>query len=85
MFDQQEGKGESSETKETETNLEFAPYAMLAGHGGWVWDCAFTDNNNFCITVSTDHKARVWKIDREEVRRVFAGHAKGITCLAFKD
>jgi G protein beta subunit-like protein len=55
----------------------------LAGHGGWVWDCEFSSDSNFCITVSTDMLARIWKIDKADIRKTLHGHSRGITCLAF--
>ena len=64
---------------------EFHPYAILGGHGGWVWDCDFTADNIYCITVSTDTNIRIWKIEKADVRKTLAGHSKGITCLAFRD
>jgi G protein beta subunit-like protein len=60
-------------------------YSLLSGHGGWVWDCDFTCDNNFLITVSTDGKARIWRMGKEEIRQQLIGHNKGITCLAFCD
>jgi G protein beta subunit-like protein len=55
----------------------------LAGHGGWVWDCEFTSDSVYCITVSTDTKILIWKIEKADVRKTLTGHTKGITCLAF--
>jgi len=62
---------------------EFVHYATLAGHGGWVWDCDFTMDSVYCITVSTDTCVRIWKIEKADVRKTLVGHTKGITCLAF--
>lgn len=64
---------------------EFQEYVDLAGHGGWVWDCDFTNDSVFCITVSTDTYVRIWKIEKADVRKTLVGHTKGITCLAFCD
>ena len=58
---------------------------MLSGHSGWVWDCDFTSDNNFLITVSTDAKARIWRMGKDEIRKQLISHTKGITCLAFLD
>lgn len=64
---------------------EFQEYADLTGHGGWVWDCDFTNDSVYCITVSTDTYVRIWKIEKADVRKTLVGHTKGITCLAFQD
>ena len=63
----------------------FTLYQTLSGHGGWVWDCDFSLDCVFCLTVSTDQTIRIWKIDEAKVKKVIKGHTKGITCLAFKD
>jgi len=47
-----------------EVEEEYVDSAVLGGHGGWVWDCQFTSDNKFCITVSTDAVVRIWKIER---------------------
>jgi G protein beta subunit-like protein len=64
---------------------EFQHHQTLSGHGGWVWDCDFTVDNMFCITVSTDQRIRIWKIEEAKVKKLIMGHSKGITALAFKD
>lgn len=64
---------------------EFKHYQTLSGHGGWVWDCEFTDDCVFCLTVSTDMRIRIWRIDEAKVKKVINGHTKGITSLAFRD
>jgi target of rapamycin complex subunit LST8 len=64
---------------------EFQHYQTLSGHGGWVWDCDFTVDCVYCLTVSTDMRIRIWKIDEAKIKKVINGHTKGITSLAFKD
>lgn len=64
---------------------EFQEYKTLSGHSGWVWDCDFTVDCSYCLTVSTDMRIRIWKIDEAKVKKVINGHTKGITSLAFKD
>ena len=64
---------------------EYQEYQKLSGHGGWVWDCEFTVDCIYCLTVSTDMRIRIWKIDEAKVKKVITGHTKGITSLAFKD
>ena len=64
---------------------EYQFYKTLSGHGEWVWDCDFTVDCVYCLTVSTDMRIRIWKIDEAKVRKVICGHTKGITSLAFKD
>jgi len=53
---------------------EYIEYSMLSGHCGWVWDCDFTADNGFLITVCTDAKARIWRMGKEEIRKTLIGH-----------
>jgi target of rapamycin complex subunit LST8 len=64
---------------------KFEAYQTLGGHHHWVWDCDFTVDCVYCLTVSTDTRIRIWKIDEAKVKKVINGHQKGITSLAFKD
>jgi WD40 repeat protein len=49
-------------------------YCNLGGHCGWVWDCDFTADNGFLITVCTDAKVRIWRMGKEEIRKQLIGH-----------
>ena len=77
----------ASEEAKTDEEVfeEYVEYSIQSGHGGWVWDCDFTVDNNFLITVSTDTKARIWRMGKEEIRQHLIGHTKGIIALAFCD
>lgn len=57
----------------------------LTGHLGWVWDCAFTANSDYLLSVSTDTIIRIWDIATGDLKRPLKGHTKGITSLAFSD
>ena len=81
----EETKDPENEEKEKEVFEEYVQYSILSGHGGWVWDCDFTCDNSYIITVSTDQKVRIWRTGKDEIRKVLQGHTKGITCLAFRD
>ena len=70
---------------EAENFEEYVQKSVLSGHGGWVWDCDITCDNNYVITVSTDQKVRIWKNGKAEIRKTLEGHTKGVTCLAFRD
>ena len=50
-----------------------------------MWDCDFTADCVYCLTVSTDMRIRIWKIDEAKIKKVLPGHTKGITSLAFND
>ena len=54
--------------EETEAFEEYVEFSIMSGHGGWVWDCEFTVDNNFLFTCSTDAKTRIWRMGREEIR-----------------
>jgi len=66
-------------------NGEFGLYKVLYGHNKWVWDCVFTCDSVYLITVSTDTVAKVWKIDTGDVEINLVGHSKGITSVALSD
>lgn len=76
---------EESKEHDVTTTEEFVEEEVLSGHSGWVWDCDFTSDNGFIITVCTDGKARIWRMGKNEIRKQLIGHTKGITCLAFCD
>ena len=50
----EEAKEPAESTEEPEVFEEYVSYSVLSGHGGWVWDCDFTCDNSYLITVSTD-------------------------------
>lgn len=49
---------------------EYEAYKVLSGHNDWVWDCDFTEDQEYCLTVSTDKMIRIWKIDEQTIRKV---------------
>jgi len=63
----------------------FSLYKTLYGHSKWVWDCAFSCDSKLLLTGSTDCCAKIWIVETGEVVRNFAGHSKGINCLALND
>jgi len=71
------------DSEDPEDDGLFEMWVELAGHGGWVWDCEFTSDSVYCITVSSDMQTRIWKVEKADIRKTLTGHSKGITCLAF--
>ena len=51
----------------------------------WIWDAAFTSDSQYLFTASSDNIARLWKVDTKEVDRMYIGHQRAITALAFRD
>lgn len=51
----------------------------------WVWDLAFTCDSKYLFTVSSDKNARLWEVKSGDVKVVYSGHQKPVTCLAFSD
>jgi G protein beta subunit-like protein len=49
----------------------------LYGHSKWVWDCAFSCDSDFLISVSSDGVAKIWKTDTGEIVRNLKGHKNG--------
>lgn len=53
--------------------------------GRWVWDCAFSSDAKYLLTASSDESARLWCVDTAEVIRIYKGHSKALTALAFAE
>ncbi|KAH8425761.1 WD40 repeat domain-containing protein [Aspergillus melleus] len=57
----------------------------LANHQRWVWDCAFSADSAYLVTVSSDHYARLWELASGQVIRQYSGHHRGAVCVALND
>ncbi|GLI73456.1 TOR complex subunit lst8 [Penicillium ochrochloron] len=57
----------------------------LAGHQRWVWDCAFSADSAYLVTVSSDHYARLWELSTGTIIRQYSGHHRGAVCVALND
>ncbi|KAL4888457.1 quinon protein alcohol dehydrogenase-like superfamily [Aspergillus ambiguus] len=57
----------------------------LANHQRWVWDCAFSADSAYLVTVSSDHYARLWELASGQVIRQYSGHHRGSVCVALND
>ncbi|KAM5466556.1 TOR complex subunit lst8 [Microsporum audouinii] len=57
----------------------------LASHQRWVWDCAFSADSAYLVTVSSDHCARLWELSSGQVIRQYQGHHRGAVCVALND
>jgi G protein beta subunit-like protein len=64
-----------------------APYleATLATHQRWVWDCAFSADSAYLVTVCSDHYARLWELATGQIIRQYSGHHRGAVCVALND
>ena len=76
---------EAKTNEEESGEFEFQLNKVLFGHNKWVWDCVFTCDSEYLITVSTDTVGKVWNIERGEVEVDLTGHNLGITCVALND
>jgi G protein beta subunit-like protein len=57
----------------------------LANHQRWVWDCAFSADSAYLVTVSSDHYARLWELSTGNIIRQYSGHHRGSVCVALND
>ncbi|KAK2839166.1 hypothetical protein FQN49_006412 [Arthroderma sp. PD_2] len=57
----------------------------LASHQRWVWDCAFSADSAYLVTVSSDHCARLWELSSGQIIRQYQGHHRGAVCVALND
>ena len=58
---------------------------VLDGHQRWVWDCAFSADSAYLVSVSSDHYARLWELSTAQVIRQYSGHHRGAVCVALND
>lgn len=57
----------------------------LANHQRWVWDCSFSADSAYLVTVSSDHYARLWELASGQIIRQYSGHHRGAVCVALND
>ncbi|KAK5096826.1 TOR complex subunit lst8 [Lithohypha guttulata] len=57
----------------------------LENHQRWVWDCAFSADSAYLVTVSSDHYARLWELSSSSIIRQYSGHHRGAVCVALND
>ncbi|EEP80944.1 hypothetical protein UREG_05786 [Uncinocarpus reesii 1704] len=57
----------------------------LAVHQRWVWDCAFSADSAYLVTVCSDHYARLWELSSGQIIRQYSGHHRGAVCVALND
>ena len=57
----------------------------LEGHQRWVWDCAFSADSAYLVTVCSDHYARLWELATTQIIRQYNGHHRGAVCVALND
>jgi target of rapamycin complex subunit LST8 len=57
----------------------------LDNHQRWVWDCAFSADSAYLVTVCSDHYARLWELSSATIIRQYNGHHRGAVCVALND
>ncbi|KMU73419.1 WD repeat-containing protein pop3 [Coccidioides immitis RMSCC 3703] len=57
----------------------------LAVHQRWVWDCAFSADSAYLVTVCSDHYALLWELASGQIIRQYSGHHRGAVCVALND
>ncbi len=87
-------KGEVASVPSTLTNGDVADFpgerplpceTVLDGHQRWVWDCAFSADSAYLVSVSSDHYARLWELSTAQIIRQYNGHHRGAVCVALND
>lgn len=59
--------------------------STLTGHQRWVWDCAFSADSAYLVTACSDHYARLWELQTQQIIRQYNGHHRGAVCVALND
>ena len=60
-------------------------FTTLENHQRWVWDCAFSADSAYLVTVCSDHYARLWEVSSATIIRQYNGHHRGAVCVALND
>lgn len=97
-FDPQPNRSRSSTSLTSSTASSFRPVTdlitvrrplpcdvILDNHQRWVWDCAFSADSAYLVTVCSDHYARLWELGTATIIRQYNGHHRGAVCVALND
>ncbi|GIQ81860.1 hypothetical protein KIPB_002894 [Kipferlia bialata] len=69
----------------TDGDAPYTWYRTLEGHREWVWDCAFSLDDDLLVTGSADNMSYLWHLSENTALVSYAGHMKPITALALQD
>lgn len=72
-------------SKIIETRKPLTCDVVLDNHQRWVWDCAFSADSAYLVTVCSDHYARLWELGTASIIRQYNGHHRGAVCVALND
>ncbi|POS73847.1 rapamycin complex subunit LST8 target [Diaporthe helianthi] len=76
---------EAARQDESGSLQPFPLEATLTGHQRWVWDCAFSADSAYLVTACSDHYARLWELQSQQIIRQYNGHHRGAVCVALND
>ncbi|MCJ1313311.1 TOR complex subunit lst8 [Agyrium rufum] len=79
------GKDSSSGGEKEQPIATFPLESTLSAHQRWVWDCAFSADSAYLVTACSDHCARLWELETQNIIRQYLGHHKGAVCVALND
>eukprot|EP00049_Salpingoeca_infusionum_P017618 m.353708 g.353708 ORF g.353708 m.353708 type:complete len:339 (-) comp16826_c0_seq1:2222-3238(-) len=84
--------GDGDDEEEQDDDEEMSPdmfESCLTGHGGWVWDMAFSQDGKQLVTVCSDKIGRMYSTTSQGVvpraNLELKGHQRGMTCIAIND
>lgn len=60
-------------------------FTTLETHQRWVWDCAFSADSAYLVSVCSDHYARLWELASSTIIRQYSGHHRGVVCVGLND
>ncbi len=61
--------------------------SALSRHQRWVWDCAYTVDSKYLVSVSSDQTAKLWDVSAGEVLKNYSSQNNNLalTCIALND
>lgn len=61
--------------------------STLSRHQRWVWDCVYTADSKYLLSVSSDQTAKLWDVHSGEVVKNYSSQNNNLalTCIALND
>lgn len=76
----------SQKVVDSEGISSVSPTREFTGHRGWIWDASFVeDRDEYLFTCSSNMQVMLWSLNDIQNSTEYAGHEKGVVCLAVRE